>query len=435
MTFAFRRMQAFSESAALACLVLVFLSFPVAMALGYVAMALVLLFGLLSGRIWQRWPTVRRAPVVWAALGLYALMLVGTLYTPASHDDVVLHLSKYSKLLWVPVGMALLSDQAWRRRCMNAFALAMLFILVSVYANIFWDLPWSSTHNQGWGQNHTVIGDYITQNVMMTFFVVLAMDRGLRAGAAVWQRGAWWLAAALGALSITHLSSGRTGYLLLLMALLAFFILATQGWKRWAALGLLGLGLLVVGATSVEVQQRVQLAVTEARNSDSMEITSIGGRINFWKNTWALVAQKPLTGWGTGSYHDAWCAQVTAEGWCAFGRWHPHNQYLFLWMENGLPGLLLFLALIGAPVWAARHAQPHQRRLLLSFAVIFAVNSLINASLWSSRESHFFVLLLILLCADALYTRRAAPQPATPQPAAPQPAAPDPLGVAAQSLR
>ena len=95
--------------------------------------------------------------------------------------------------------------------------------------------------------------------------------------------------------------------------------------------------------------------------------------------------------------------QVTAEGWCAFGRWHPHNQYLFLWMENGLPGLIAFLVLVGAPVWAARRAQPHQRRLLLSFAVILAVNSLINASLWSSRESHFFVMLLIVLCADALY--------------------------------
>ena len=140
MTFDTRRMQAFSESAALACLVLVFLSFPVAMALGYVGMALALLFGVLSGRIWQRWPTVRRAPVVWCALGLYALMLLGILYTPATQSDILLHLSKYSKLLLVPVCIALLAQAAWRRRCMDAFVLAMLFILVSVYANIFWDL-------------------------------------------------------------------------------------------------------------------------------------------------------------------------------------------------------------------------------------------------------------------------------------------------------
>ncbi|MOA28312.1 hypothetical protein D3C78_1492430 [compost metagenome] len=76
-------------------------------------------------------------------------------------------------------------------------------------------------------------------------------------------------------------------------------------------------------------------------------------------------------------------------------------------MENGILGLLGFLALLAAPVWAARGAQPYQRRLLLSFAVIFGVNSLINASLWSSRENHFFVMLLILLCADALYSRNA----------------------------
>lgn len=408
MTFDVRRVQAFCESAALACLVVGFFAFPVAMALAYLAMALALLFGLLSGRLGQRWSIVRRAPVVWAALGLYGLMLLGVLYTPAGWGDIGLHLSKYGKLLLVPVYIALLAEAPWRKRCMDAFVLAMLFILASAYANIFWDLPWSRTHNLGWGEDHTVIGDYITQNVMMTFLVVLALDRGLRAES-VWWRGGWWLIAALGVVSITHLSSGRTGYLLLTVALGTFFMLATSGARRWLALGVLALGLLTVGATSTEVQQRVQKGVTEALNSQSMEITSIGGRINFWKNTWALVEQKPLTGWGTGSYHDTWCEQVTADGWCAFGRWHPHNQYLFFWMENGIAGLLAFLVLVGAPVWAARQAQPHQRRLLVSFAVIFGVNSLINASLWSSRESHFFVMLLILLCADALYSRDTGP--------------------------
>lgn len=405
MTFETRRVQAFCEPAALLCLVVVFLSFPVAMALSYAAMALALLFGLASGRLWQRWSTVRRAPVVWAALGLYGLMLLGISYTPAGWEDIGLHLSKYGKLLLVPVCLALLVDALWRKRCMDAFVLSMLFILGSAYVNIFWDLPWSRTHNAGWGEDHTVIGDYITQNVMMTFFVMLALDRGLRAASSWWQRGAWWLVAVLGMLSITHLSSGRTGYLLLTVALGAFFVLATRGWKRWLCLAALAVGLLTVMATSSEVQYRVQLGITEARNSQSMEITSIGGRINFWKNTWALVGQKPWTGWGTGSYHDTWCNQVTAEGWCAFGRWHPHNQYLFFWVENGILGLLAFLALLAAPVWAARHAPPDQRRLLLSFALIFGVNSLINASLWSSRESHFFVMLLILLCADALYHR------------------------------
>lgn len=414
MISAIRRVQAFSEPAALVCLVVVFLSFPVAMALSYVAMALALLFGLLSGRLWQRWPIVRRAPVVWAALGLYGLMLLGILYTPAGWQDIGLHLSKYGKLLLVPVFVALLADAPWRKRCMDAFALSMLGILGTVYANIFWDLPWSRSHNQGWGEDHTVIGDYITQNVMMTFFVVLALDRGLRAASSWWRRGAWWLVAALGVVSITHMSSGRTGYLLLTVALVAFLLLATHGWKRWLSLGVLALGLLTVVATSTEVQERVKLGLAEARNSDSMEINSIGGRINFWKNTWQLVAQKPVTGWGTGSYHDTWCQQVTAEGWCAFGRWHPHNQYMFFWMENGILGLLAFLALVGAPAWAARHAQPHQRRLLLSFAVIFGVNSLINASLWSSRENHFFVMLLILLCADALFSRN-GPEALPPQ--------------------
>ena len=387
-------------------LVAAFLLFPVAFAPGNVAIALAFLLSVAAGDYRARWQAVRGMPVVWWALGLYAVVLVGALYSPAPGADIGMHLSKYGKLLLLPALLPLLAQAAWRTRCLHAFMAAMGFILASVYANVFWQLPWSVTQNQGWGGDHTVVGDYITQNIMMVFFATAAIARGQSAQS--WRRWAWWLAAALAAVAVTQLSQGRTGYLLLCVAAAGYVFLALRGRARWVVLGSMALAIGGVLATSQTVRDRIALGLNEAAQSSSMEITSIGGRVNFWKHTALLIEEKPLQGWGTGSYHSVWCQRVTQEGWCWFGGWHPHNQYLFFWMENGVLGLVLFLLLVSAPARASARAAALDRPLLWAFSLIFAVDSLINSPLFSGRESHFFIMLLLWLCAQAHFGGRSA---------------------------
>lgn len=403
-TYLAANMRKHCATAAQWSLVCGFLTFPVAMGLANLAMLLTLVFALLAGQ-WQRqWQTVQKLPMVWAALGLYGLIVLGCFYTQAPHDDVVLHLNKYSKLLYFVIFLSLLTNEHWRQKCLHAYTVSMGFILLSSYANIWLDLPWSTTHNQGWGQDHTVVGDYITQNIMMSFFAVLAFHRALTAVTG-WQRCIWWLTGGLAGVSIMHLSQGRTGYLLLGVAVLVFAWMSNRGMKRWLVLASMASVLTLIGFTSETVQQRVELAIHEASTSEQMEITSIGGRINFWKYSWKIVQERPLTGWGTGSYHSKWCETVQEPGWCSFGHWHPHNQYLFFWMEHGILGAGLFLGLMLSPLWVARGLPCREQRLLVCFVAIFAVNSLINASLWSSRENHFFIFMLALLSAQTAFAK------------------------------
>lgn len=392
------------ETGAQWMLVAAFLFFPAAMALGNIAMLLTGLLALLSGVLWRERRAWRRAPYPWLMLGLYGLVLLGGLWSSAPWGDIQLNYTKYIKLLLGAVFFVLLAQPQWRTRCLQAFSACMLFILVSVYANIWLQLPWSKTQNMGWGVDHTVIGDYITQNIMMSFFVVLALWYGKNAP----RLSLRLLAAAvalLAAVAITQLSQGRTGYVLVTLGVSSFVFFALNGYRRWLALLTIVVAVGGAYAMSQTAQERVHLAIAEARNSESMEITSIGGRINFWKHTWELVQQRPLTGWGTGSYHDEWCRHVTTPGWCDFGDRHPHNQYLLFWMENGLLGVLLFVGILAATahsVWRDDRWRP----VVLSFLVILAVNSLINVSLWSSRESHFFTMMLSLLAAQAYFGTR-----------------------------
>ena len=392
------------ETGAQWMLVAAFLFFPAAMALGNIAMLLTGLLALLSGVLWRERRAWRRAPYPWLMLGLYGLVLLGGLWSSAPWGDIQLNYTKYIKLLLGAVFFVLLAQPQWRTRCLQAFSACMLFILVSVYANIWLQLPWSKTQNLGWGVDHTVIGDYITQNIMMSFFVVLALWYGKNAP----RLSLRLLAAAvalLAAVAITQLSLGRTGYVLLVLGVSSFVFFALKGYQRWLALLTIVVAAGGAYAVSQTAQDRVHLAISEARNSESMEITSIGGRINFWKHTWELVQQRPLTGWGTGSYHDEWCRHVTTPGWCDFGDRHPHNQYLLFWMENGLLGVLLFVGILVATAHSTWR-DDRWRPVVLSFLVILAANSLINVSLWSSRESHFFTMMLSLLAAQAYFGTR-----------------------------
>jgi O-antigen ligase len=155
--------------------VALFLSFPIAMGLANTLIVLLLLGWIACGRYRERWATIRTNPIILLALFLYGVILIGTLYTPAPTEDVILHIKKYSKLVFVVIVFSILSDPIWQRRCMHAFASAMTFVFVSTWLNIWFLLPWSASQNLGWGQSHHVFGDYITQNVMMAFFVLLCL--------------------------------------------------------------------------------------------------------------------------------------------------------------------------------------------------------------------------------------------------------------------
>jgi len=386
--------------------------FPTFLAPWGIAIVAVLAFWLLAGGLGARWRAVRGMPVVWITLALFTVLVLWSLHPTADREYIGVALRKYAKLLLIPVAISLLVEDVWRRRCMNAFLLAMLFILLSVYVGIWIPLPWARTQETGWNLSRMVVGDYLTQGVMLSFFIVLALDRGLHRSRP-WIRAFWWAVAALASFSVICMNQGRTGYLLFAMGIGSYVLVSLRGRARWGGLAALVLAVAVVAVSSAGIRERVDLALVEAQQSDNMEITSIGGRVNFWKGTIRMIAERPVTGWGTGSYHSQWCAHVgERHDWCAFGNWHPHNQFLFFWMETGLAGVLLYAALVLTPLWAARRAPRELRGLLVSFSVIFLFDSLINAAMWSARESHFFSFMIALLLAEAAFRGRAAPPPA-----------------------
>jgi O-antigen ligase len=380
-----------------------FLAFPISLALTSVLMVMFLVLWVLGGQWRDAMSRVRANPVALAALALWAVIVLGVLWTSAPREDVQLHLSKYSKLLFAVALMTFAVGVDTYRRALLGFVVAMLFILVSTWLNVWMVLPWSKTQVPGWGLSHHVVGDYITQNVMMALFTLLALFRAKSARAPA-ASAAWFAVAAMAAVSITHLSDGRTGYVLLFSVLFYLVTVSFRGKALWWSVMSALLVLCLAYASSSPMRERVAKAVDEIGHFQVDKYTSIGTRLYMYDITPDMIADKPLLGHGTGAYHTEICRYAvtppSCQGWL---NWHPHNQFLFFAADHGLLGLMAYLILLAAMAWVAYRTPDREAGVLLGgLTVLLVVDGMFNSPLWSSRESHLFFFMMGLLVPRAL---------------------------------
>lgn len=341
-------------------------------------------------------------PTTWCILVLSVWIGIGILYTIAPPNDWLLHVKKYIKIPLIVLWAALLTGYTRAIACSwLAFAISMAFIAISTWLNVWFVLPWSETKTVGWGVSHHVFGDHITQNVMMSLFVLwLLLQAHQHSGH---KRFLWLMAALLSAVTITHLSQGRTGYALLSVSLIIFTATRLRGKQIIIGIVTVISVLAVLLITSDTMSPRFQQAIAEAMQHKENPHSSIGHRIFNYKTTPELIKDKPIFGWGTGAYHTAICSKLPANVSCSEYSWHPHNQYLFFGAEHGVVGIFVFIALLGSMAWTALRAPAggQGRPLLLGLTALLAVDSLFNSPLWSARESHFFTIMAGLLVAMA----------------------------------
>lgn len=385
-----------------------YLTFSTALGLSNVFMLLILIgFAVTFNKAYfakEGWPM----PAVWL-LALYVMVLVGMLYTPAPWEWSSLNWGKYTKFIYAVVLMLLLYGRPdWQRRSLLAFEVGMLFILLSTWLNIWFILPWSASKQTGWGVSHHVMYDHIVQNVMMGFFVAYALSKLSSSASRVWN-ASYAVIALMALVSVTHLSTGRTGLIVVTSALGAF-LFARIGVRRAlvaAPILLIGLGALLT--TSDVMLSRFQKATTQLQNIDNDRFSSIGERAYNYKTTPRLIAEKPLLGHGTGAYHTEICRVLEDPNECEIYRWHSHNQFLFFGADYGLVGISFYVLLIlsaGRVAWRSQR-QPH-RLMLFGLLGALVSDSLINSPLFSARESHFFLYmlaLLVVMCRDTHHSR------------------------------
>ena len=342
-------------------------------------------------------------PLTKLILAFLLICIFQTINTPeiwsTSASDSI---SRYYKYIFSILAIAAMNEKHIRDACLKAFFASILLIVISMHLNIFWNLPWSNPTIKGWGNDQTVVGDYITQNLFVCLFIILSLDF-FKKSINLHQKIFFSTCFFMGVHAILFLSIGRTGYVLLTSALGIYTLWAIQFKWKWPVL------IVIIGSVSIALyssqhaSDRVKLAVTEAnnaitdiQNNKAPELTSIGARIYMWDQTWKIISQKPIAGWGIGSYPHQWCKTVP-EYWCnETAKYHPHNQYLMFWVELGIIGLFFYLAILWY-LMRQGYRDKNNGGPLVALIIILIIDSLINSPLYVRREYQFFLLSIPLL--------------------------------------
>lgn len=380
--------------------VLLLLGVPTSIALVNIGILLILIGWFSSGRWRWKFDVIRHHPLTLPALLLSALVLIGTLYTDAPKTYINHHLYVYSKLPLMLMLLTLFHDPRWQRRGLLVFALGSVVTLVSTYANIWFQVPWSDSHNQGLGVTHHVFNDYIAQGLAMSFFTALALVLAIDAREKS-TRWAWALVAALTVFSITHLLQGRTGQVVLLAMFCALAAVAAPVAWRGRALVLVMLATALLFFSSPLLLERVTTMFAEfwQYRDAGVPTTSTGFRLDMWKNALAMFMDSPWWGHGTAGYRVLSEKIYADAGICAVSCVHPHNQFLLLAVDFGVLGLVGYVMLMQRTLVAASALTVRYRNLLVAFLAILFVDSFINGPFWVTTERHLFASVLPLLLA------------------------------------
>lgn len=245
------------------------------------------------------------------------------------------------------------------------------------------------------GPNYpTIFGDIACLNAMLCFYLALNERHSTALKSALYL-------AILGALMAAYASGARGAWLGLVVLLPVIVVLQPTLPARRKLLWLLAMTLGAIGlyVTNFYIGARIDGLLQEIQNYvNTGEVRSSSGtRIEFWRASLLTLQQSPWLGAGDQRLGEAF-APLIAQGLVSESvadYVHVHNDFLQLAYSKGLPGIVLYVALLALPILVA--APPwRQMAVVLSFAyLVFGATDCLFIIEMSAI--YYFLLTVILL--------------------------------------
>lgn len=191
------------------------------------------------------------------------------------------------------------------------------------------------------------------------------------------------------------LNIGRIGYVTVFVLALIF---AIQNFKTKGLIygGLLALvGLILLGTISDLFLNRVLLLKQDLliyQNHGDLLASSLGSRIEFALNSLKLIWEKPILGWGLGSFKSAYQNFIMLNYPTSLLTDNPHNEFLRVGVELGIIGLSLLVALIYQQFKSFKKLDQFNKNLAWGIIAAFWLGCIINSWLSDFTEGYFYCL-------------------------------------------
>jgi putative inorganic carbon (hco3(-)) transporter len=160
---------------------------------------------------------------------------------------------------------------------------------------------------------------------------------------------------ALGILCAAFVNSGSRGGFLALLAMGVFILLrySSIALSRRLIVTAIGAAVLLVVASDRYWQQ-----IGSILSDTDYNQTEESGRLQIWERGLGYILQRPVFGVGASNFQVAEgtiSPFADRQQWGVGVRWNaPHNTFLQVAAENGVPGLIFFVAMIGSAMLGLR---------------------------------------------------------------------------------
>lgn len=374
-------------------------------AINSISNAALILTWLIEGKFQEKWSVLKKSKSFWALMSVFAIHIIGLLYTE-NFEYALKDLKIKLPILLLPIVFASsisLSKKQFERileiLILTAFvsSLYAFYVYLRYYGNEIKELREIST-----------IISHIRLSLMnaiasfAAFYLIFTKKENL-----ISIRNILLLSVGVWLFIFNGILGARMGILIyfVMAALFAFYLIYTMR-KWWLTISLIlaVIALPVVTYLSIpSVKIRVDEIKYELNNyqhGGDPSGQSIAQRFVFWKIAIDIFKTSPVIGIGTGDVKDAYTAYYDAHPTIIQEKFQhrAHNQYLTILFTFGVIGFIIFIYGIISPMF-------FEKKYFDYFYVIFLISFLLSMTMEDTIETQAGVTFYAFFNALFLYAR------------------------------
>jgi hypothetical protein len=291
---------------------------------------------------------VMRRPAAFVPVALVAFAAIGMLWADVSWKQRLDGFEPFARFLILPLLFVQYRNSERWRWTFGSFLVSCALLMAVSFAGIAIGekFPWRF---KSYG---VPVRDYISQSgefilcAAGLFYVALLAWAERRTLVLL---GAMALAA-LFIINVTFVAPSRTALVTVPFLLILFAVTQCRLKAMLAFLAAIAVLCAIVWVSSNKVRDRLIAVVTEVQTHETRDVpTSAGLRVDFWRQSLAVMQAAPVIGHGTGSLREMLSRAALAES--KTPTVNPHNQSLTVGIQLGFAGVLLLVTM-----WAAHGA-------------------------------------------------------------------------------
>ena len=308
-----------------------------------------------------------------------------------------------SWMIWMIPILAVSVDKHTARKGVYAFVIGMMLAEMYVYYNIF--SIWEEYLKGRYGDfllpiSHISYNPFLAISIGLLMTTLLAGQyKNIRLIVAI-----IFLMTMIANMFMTGGRAGHAGFIFVWLAL-SFYYLKKNTQSLYGMLISLILIVLIAWNTSPVFKKRALegsseltsylMKLNDASGEMSRNLGSVGKRLHFNQYSFEIFKEKPLYGYGTGSFENQWIEYAKDKNHVQNILTNPHSNHMLILVQFGLLGLVVYLNMFYQQLRAAILMPKGYefRAMAIVLPLFFILISFYDSYLWGHHTQALFAYL------------------------------------------